>query len=303
MVNAARSAFGFQVESPYALRFLRWGGGVEPLRVLPWEAPVAPQGPALVEWRLPDGSRESRAKLYRHQEAFRLQTAGGFSCLIDPRAHTIRVVNGTDTRFWEAGLWGLPALLCFQNRGDFSLHAAAVEVRGGAVLLAASGRCGKSTLALALHNRGYRILSEDLACCRLTPQPVILPGPAILRLRPDMYEGTPPAGTRVVAMRPDRVYLELDDDRRGSGAPVPIRALVLLRESVSNVRLESMTGARALSYLWALSFCLPTDAAVPRRFTELSRLVETTPVWSLHRPLSRARLSETVAAVLETCGS
>src|SRR6266516_7826064 len=75
---------------------------------------------------------------------------------------------------------------------------------------------------------------------RLAPEPAILPGPALLRLRPDMYDGAAPAGTRLVFARRDRIYLELDEARRGAGAPVPIRAIVLLQESTDGVLLQQI---------------------------------------------------------------
>jgi len=301
---AAPAAFGFRIQSPYPLRFLRQGGGVEPLTILPAEPRLSPpNAPPIAEWKVGEGARDTRARLYRRGDAFQLQTEGGFAYLIEPRTRTIRVMHGADDVFWEPGVWGLPALLCFQERGDFSLHAAAVEVNGAAILLAAPGRGGKTTLALAFHRRGFRVLSEDLACCRLAPQPVLLPGPAVLRPRRDVYDGTPPPGTHLVAARPDRIYLELDDARRGGGSPVPIAGIVLLHDGVTSLHAAPLATVSALPHLWALSFGLPAEPFAPLRFRQLSRLLSATRVWALHRPLSRASLSQTVDCLLHTCAS
>lgn len=305
MVTPSGSVFGFDVQSPYPLRFLRrGGGGGEHLTVVPCR-PVTPppDDPPFVQWTAGNDGYGVRAQLYCRDDSYRLETTGGFSCLIDPRRRTIRVMSDGAEMLWEPGVWGLPALLCFQERGDLSLHAAAVEVNGGAILFAAGGRSGKTTLALAFHNRGYRVLSEDLACCRLAKQPTILPGPALLRLRPDMYDGRPPQGTRVVAMRPDRVTLEVDEGRRGCGSPVPIRAIVLLQDVSDGIRLEPIAGVRALPYLWPLTFALPNESVLPRRFGQLSRLVSATPVWRLFRPLSRTDLPRTVDRLIDAFGS
>lgn len=298
----SRSVYGFEVRSPYPLRLLRQGGGGDTLDVVPSVGPPPePEGPAVFEWALVDGERESRATLYRYDHAFQFRTMRGISCLVEPHAGAIRIID-PGWAFWEPGLWGVPALLCFAHRGDFSLHAAAVEVNGGAVLLGAPGRRGKTTLALAFHQAGYRVLSEDLACCRITPEPVIFPGPALMRLRPDMFDGTAPAGTHVLLERTDRIYLAVDEERRGSGAPVPIRGLVLLRESPGEVRAERIAGARALPDLWALSFRLPAPLGPDRCFSQLSGLVNRVPVWNLYRPLRRASLDATVASIVDVCG-
>ena len=304
MLNGEGSAYGFRLHSAYPLRFLRQGGGVELLHVAPAAAqPQAPQGAPVFAWTYQVRGQDAQARLYGSDDRFELHTSGGAAWQIDPGSRTVRIANPEDERFWEPGLWGIPALLCFMQRGDLPLHAAAIEVNGEAVLLGAPGRSGKTTLALAFHRHGYRLLTEDLACCRLTPGPVLLPGPAFLRVRPDMYDGAAPAGTHVVATRTDRIYLGVNEACRGTGEPVPISTIVFLRECDSGVRLERMTAQRALSGLWPLSFRLPTRAAQARCLRQLSALVGTVPVWSLHRPLQRGSLDATVAGILEVCGA
>src|SRR4029450_8669179 len=110
--------------------------------------------------------------------------------------------------------------LSFLSRGDISLHAAAVEVGNGAVILGAPSRFGKTTLAYAFQQAGHRVLSEDLVCCRPSTCDVI-PGPALLRLRPDVYRSNLPDGLFVAAERPDRYFVGFSPEKAGSGAPVP----------------------------------------------------------------------------------
>jgi hypothetical protein len=208
---------------------------------------------------------------------------------------------GHDQILREQRLWGIPAALCFMHRGDVPLHAAAVEIGEGAVVLAAPRKHGKTTLALAFHRRGYRVLSEDLACCRLAPVPAVLPGPALMRVRPDVYDGHAPAGMHVVALRPDRVYLATDEDRRGSAAPVPIIAVVFLREASHRIAIAPTTPSTAITDLWALSFRLPSHVGSAQKFNQLTRLADALPIWNLYRPLRLDALEATVERVLELC--
>jgi len=203
----------------------------------------------------------------------------------------------------EQRLWGIPTALCFMHREDVALHAAAVEVDGGALVLAAPRRHGKTTLALAFHRHGYRVLSEDLTCCRPATVPTVLPGPALLRIRPDVYDGLPPPGTHVVASRPDRVYLAIDDDHRGSSAPVPITAVVFLRESPDAIAVTPMTRGAALPDLWSLSFRLATDDGRGRTFRQLARLAGALPIWNLCRPMRLGSLDATVEQIVRMCQS
>lgn len=54
-----------------------------------------------------------------------------------------------------------------------TLHASAVEVDNGAVLFCGHSGAGKSTMAAALQQRGYALLSDDLCAIELTEDGVI----------------------------------------------------------------------------------------------------------------------------------
>ena len=43
-------------------------------------------------------------------------------------------------------------------------------------------------LAAGFLRTGHRVLSEDLVCCRSGAEPMVVPGPATIRIRPDVYE-------------------------------------------------------------------------------------------------------------------
>lgn len=298
------SVFGFRVDSEIGFRFLRTGGSDDVLRVQegPGDPPAA-EGPPVFEWRLRDGSREITGRLHQSGDMYHFWTRDAGWYHIDPASRLISVPRNADATRREVRLWGLPTLLCFVELGCFPLHASAVEIPGGAVLLAAPGRFGKTTLAMGFHQNGYRVLSEDLSCCRVGPNPVLLPGPASIRLRPDVFDGEVPAGTRLIGVRPDRVFLAVDPDRRGNGRPVPIRGIVFLRESAEEIVIEPIEAARCLPDLLTLTFRIPGNAGLARSFRGLSELAAATPFWNLHRPMRIDRLGEVVRCIVETCGA
>jgi hypothetical protein len=302
--RSAPSAFGFQVRSQATLRFLRSGGGVESLEIV--IAPEPRQRPhvtPLADWILAGAGQEARATLYRRDRGFEFWATDVGAYHIDVERGRIEVPETPDEIVREQRLWGVPTILCYLHRGDFPLHAAAVELGGGAVVLAAPSRHGKTTLALAFHLQGHRVLSEDLVCCRVTRAPELLPGPALLRIRADIFGGAAPRGTHLVVARPDRVFLVLDEDRKGSSAPVPIRAIVFLREASDGPRLERATTSVALPDLWALNFRLRTDEGRAQSFRHLARLADAVPLWNLYRPLRLENLDATVSQVAEQFGA
>lgn len=301
-VDEAGSCFGFLVRSQFPFRFLRRGGGKDALDVREAGTPItAPESTLLAEWVLRDVVGDVSTRLYGVDGIFHFWTndAGWFR--VDPAARVIEISPQVNEVRREQRLWGVPAVLCFMERGDFGLHAAAVEVAGGAILLAAPGRHGKTTLALAFHARGYRLLTEDTTCCRLTSGPLLLPGPTSVRLRPDIFHGEAPPGTSLVLVRQDRIHLVLDSDRAGNSLPVPIKGLVFLREAAEQIVLERVETSQALRDLWALNFHLQHTVGRRQSFTQLAQLAGSIGIWNLHRPFSLTNLDEVVSRIVDTC--
>jgi hypothetical protein len=295
------SCFGFRIRSSCSFKFLRNAGGGEILEVLEAEGPLtAPDETLLFEWTLRDPSADVTARLYGANGIFHFWTTDAGWYRIEPAARRIEMSEHSDEIRREQRLWGIPTALCVKHRGDFVIHAAAVEVDGSAILLAAPGRFGKTTLAVAFHSRGYRLLTEDTACCGvMAGRLVLFPGPTSVRLRPDMFDGQAPPGTTVVGVQNDRIHLALSRDRMGDGRPLPIKALVFLRESSEEIFCERVKSSETLPDLWTLTFRFQGDKERRRSFSELARLAATVPVWNLHRPLRVDKLDDVVCRVTE----
>jgi hypothetical protein len=286
------TCFGYEVRSSLAFRYLRGGTGA-PLTVSNGvDDSPEPAGRLLREWR-PIPGRQLHARLYR-DAAFRLwiDEVGWFT--IDPRIPSVAVPEAADTVRREERLWGIPSVVTFLQRGDTPLHAAAVEVNGNAVLLAAPSRFGKTTLAAGFHAAGFRLLAEDLCCLRTGREAAVVPGPAMLRLRPDVAQALRLPAVEQVGEADDRIHFALAEETRGDCSPLPLRGIVLLRESTNSLSLDRVPPAEAIRELWTLSFKLPTEADHARCFGDLAGLAEAVPVWNLARPLSLESLPTTV---------
>jgi hypothetical protein len=297
-----RGCFGFQVRSRCGFRFLRRGGGEDTLDIRETATAItAPDSALIAEWILPDPVSAVRARLYRADGTFHFWTGDAGWFRVDPAARAIDMSVCDDEVRREQRLWGVPTVLCFMERGDFGLHAAAVEVDGCAIILAAPGRHGKTTLALGFHRMGYRLLTEDTTCCRLSSEPLLLPGPSSVRVRPDVFHGEAPPATTIVSVRDDRIHLVVDADRAGDSRPVPIRAVVFLRDPADHIRLDPVKGGEALPDLWALNVHLQSTLARRRSFSQLAQLAAGISIWNLHRPLSLTNLEDVVSRIIQTC--
>jgi hypothetical protein len=293
------TCYGFEVRSSIELRYLRPGSGV-PLEVTAGEDGHSPTGEPVRRW-IPRDDHPFEAALYQDDGVFRLWVRGTGWYVIDPRVPSIQVPAEGDPVPREERLWGFPAALCFIQRRDLPLHAAAVEAGERALLLAAPGRFGKTTLAGAFLRAGSRVLSEDISCCALGEDLSVIPGPAMLRVRHDSYERLELPGTRRIGHDEDRVHLALEGRARGDAAPVPLAGIVLLRQAEHHTSLERVQGPDALQDLWALSFKLDTEPDRIRCFQAVVDLANRVPIWNLHRPLDYGSVGDVVDQLIETC--
>ncbi len=104
---------------------------------------------------------------------------GGHEVVIHPAA-------AVDPSVLRHFLLGPVLAVLLRQRGLLVLHAAAVEVNDGAVLFLGGSGWGKSTIAAALHQRGHRVVTDDVAAVDvLAAGPLVLCGVPQLKLWPD----------------------------------------------------------------------------------------------------------------------
>jgi hypothetical protein len=276
--------------------YLRGGVG-ERLRVESEPAWV-PEDPGVLvrEWAIQAPER-FRASLYASDGIYRLWAADSGWFEIDPQRSMIRASDCGNSVKREERLLGIPALLCFVARGDAPLHAAAVDAGRGAILLAAPGRHGKTTLAAGFVRAGSRLLSEDLCCLRIRDQPLVVPGPAMLRLRSDVAEALNIRCAQTLEAGDARLHLALDPRTRGDCTPVEIRTIVFLRGHASQFECHRSDPRNAVRDLFALGFRLPGEADTARAFSVAADLVASVPAWDVSYPLRIEQLEQIVDAV------
>jgi hypothetical protein len=303
MSDGTQSCQGFTINSDYSFRFVRQGISRDQISVVPMLGePPSDDQPKILDWQTELGVV---ARLHGGGRIFTFWADGVGWFRIAPFDGTIEVPDdGTDPHRREVALWGVPAMLAFTRRGDLSLHAAAIGIGDAAVLVAAPGRYGKTTLSVAFHEAGHRLLSEDISRLQLDPEPLVMPGPAIVRMREDTFDGSTPPGMTVASRARGRVELAIDEARRGDATPVPVKAVVLLRESLEDrIELHRVQTMDAIPDLWTLAFRLPETADRSRAFQQVAAFADRVPAWNLSRPLTMSGLPDVVATVAELCAS
>ncbi len=193
---------------------------------------------------------------------------------------------------------------CFHRQGQLSVHASAVEHRGGAIAIIAPKFHGKSTLALALCLGGARLVTDDTlvlspgapVMCRPGIQAVRLRGEAATHLAPSMDT------ERDWTIRGDRVVTALGASSVVA-SPVPLRAMYLLspeqpdpaRPLVSRERLDVMTAGMSLVGNLKLGRLLEREGTL---LGPALAVADAVPAWTLHLQRDLSRLDEAVQAIL-----
>jgi hypothetical protein len=296
---------GFEVRSELPFRLLRRGDGrlLEILEHDGWEPDSF--GDPVMTWEARPGNPFAR-RIYEQDDGYAVwhEAIGWF--YVDPRQPRITVPPTADEFRREERTWGLPAALCISEGDDVALHASAVEVEGSALLFCAPGHHGKTTLGAAFIQAGYRLLADDLSCCGLGPEPIVRPGPAVIRIRRDVHASLRFPGTERIAEDDDKVHLMLAPDGRGSGAPVPIRGIVFVRSpwlkaSEGRPAIYPISTQEALPNMWTVSFALPTADARGRMFPKITALAGGVSLWEMYRPQAFDDLPDAVELIRSTC--
>lgn len=185
------------------------------------------------------------------QGCARYLVSNGCEIIVEPEA-------GASSKNIRLYLLGSAFGLLLHQRKLLPLHANSIEVEDGAVSFMGPSGIGKSTLASWFHDRGFRLIADDVSVIDFDAAgfPVVCPGFPRLRLWEEVllatgrdpkdfnlsFEGDAAYTKRDVAISPDRI----------AGTKVPLRAAVLLEEGRSDLQL--LSGAEAVGALFSNTY-------------------------------------------------
>jgi hypothetical protein len=201
---------------------------------------------------------------------------GGRELLVDPAP------QGSE-RNLRLYLLGSAFAAILHQRGLLPLHANAIEIEGRAVAFMGHSGAGKSTLAAWFHDRGFRVLSDDV--CVVTPAPPVAQG-GIARLR--LWREALEASGRT---RED-YELSFDDMDKYTvpitdpdPRPLPLGAIYLLRQA-ERPALRRLQGVEAVEALVANTYrgaYVKMMGLTRRHLEDCLRLAAQVPVFAADR--------------------
>jgi hypothetical protein len=221
-------------------------------------------------------------------------------------------LDGADRALAEIHLLGAVISVALEREGLPVLHAAVVGRYGRAIAFLGRNRAGKSSLAVALIEAGWDLLTDDVLAVELRDDDVrALPSYPQLRL---WKGGLPPAlrDQRLSSVHPriEKVRVPIGGGAFGSfaAAPLPLARLMLLEPDANGsrrVRLEHIAPRDAVTELVrysAVGHLLHAAALHATRLPALARIAAAVPMcrvrYTIGAPVSglvKAVLAEVVA--------
>jgi hypothetical protein len=235
----------------------------------------------------------SRLRVFRLStgEYFLVRYGDGTDFLINRSGSQVwcRWAPGYSFDYAATYLFGsIPGFL-LRLRGIVCLHASVVAMDNWAVAFMGPARAGKSTLATALAEQGFSILSDDILALKESGSGFeALPSYPRVRLWSDSVDalfGSPDA-LPLITEGWDKRHLDLTAGSRFENRPHPLGAIYVLGERSRNLpgpRIEVLEGAVGLSSLVANTYAYKMFDTEMRRyeFQLLARLANRVPLRSV----------------------
>lgn len=225
---------------------------------------------------------------------------GGSTILVEPQPG----VPDSNVRLFLLGS-AMGALL--HQRGLLPLHANAVEVGGRAFAFMGASGAGKSTLAAWFHDRGFRIVADDVCVVGFAEggRPQVRPGISRLRLWREALDAT---GRDVAAYQrsffgddaPDKYDVPLARPC-STDAPIPLAAVYLLERS-ETLNIEPLTGVAAAEAVFANTYrgvFVPKTGSSHDHWSASIQLIGGAPIYRAQRRWGLDDMAEQFAGLLE----
>jgi hypothetical protein len=200
-----------------------------------------------------------------------------------------------DPAVLRAYILGTAMAFILRQRGLLVLHASCVARGDMAIAFLGSSGWGKSTLATAFHQQGYRLITDDVMALHLdTATPMVVPSFPEVKLLPDAMAAV---GTDAMPMLQSLSHKQIQRlETRFALGPVPLKHLFVLRSGDFN-HIQPVPRAQAFSELIQHSRAakmLHDETCKIQHFHQCSRLATAIPMAYLERPRSLDQLPQLI---------
>jgi hypothetical protein len=238
----------------------------------------------------------SEAFLLKRQSIAKYFVVGGKEIIVEPAPGA----NDNEVRLFLLGS-AFAALL--HQRSLLPLHGCAIEVKDGAVIFVGVSASGKSTLAGALQQRGYRVMADDVCVLGFSPEgvPVVNPSCTRIKLWADVLKelGENPEGLLRVNPRLEKYAFPLRGKYCSRPQPV-LQVFELTSHNFQDFKITPLQGMDKLAVLLKHTYRVGFLSGLARKklhFEQCGRAARNFSVSRITRPRWPFLLSELVDLV------
>ena len=227
--------------------------------------------------------------------------------VLDGRRIIVDPADGADPRNVRLYLLGSAMGLLLHQRGILPLHANAVEIGGQAFAFMGPSGAGKSTLAAWFHDRGHRVIADDVCAVRFDAQsrPWVSQGLPRLRLWKSALEASGRSdGHFERSYAGDDQWDKYDVPLAQSGVasdPVPLAALYLLTEG-DELAIDRLEGIAAADAVFANTYrgqYIDGSQQARSHWESSLKLISAVPIFSAARHWGFERFDEQAGGLLD----
>lgn len=201
-------------------------------------------------------------------------------------------------------LLGPIVALLLHQRGELVLHASTVDVGGNAISFMGGQGWGKSTLAAAVHVRGYGMLADDVTAIHMdSSKPMAIPAYPQLKLWPNSIIALGHTPEALPVLHPDFTKRALRVTSGFAVMPSPLKRVYVIAAG-PHVEVEPLSPQESLIELLRHSYAarfgnhLLEATGIATHFMHCARLAQNISVFRFRRPASLSLLNEHVSTLI-----
>jgi hypothetical protein len=223
----------------------------------------------------------------------------------------VEPAEGASERNVRLFLLGSAIGALLHQRGLLPLHANAIDIGGRAVAFSGHSGAGKSTIAAWFHDRGHRILADDVCVIGFdeTGRALAYPGIPRLRLWREALEASGRDAEAYPRSFDDTEKYDVPTANEGGVEPIPLAAIYLLRkaeEGDGDSDIVRLTGVDAVETLVSNTYRGGYLSMIGRTSEHLSacvRVARAVPVFRAQRLWGFDRFDEQALRLCDHAGA
>jgi predicted Zn-dependent protease with MMP-like domain len=193
----------------------------------------------------------------------------------------------------------------FHQRAMLPLHGNGIAHDGGCIAVLGHSGKGKSTLAAAFRNRGYKLLSDDICALKFRPDgaPIAYPGIPRINLWHDAIQKVGADKGRMEQIHPDEEKFSLSVDAEYCDAPMPLKRVYILEvHDEHKIVIEPLPPLKKIQLLRIHTYrkwILTRMGATKQHFKMCADVAQQVQISRIHRPAHAFLLDELVERIEE----